>query len=293
LYLEVFDILSLFLLNYHSWELWACIALMPINWALEALKWKFLASKVEKISFLTACKGTLAGLGLGFITPQAVGDFAARIYFLKLKNKTEAIGAIMLARISMFFVAVFYGIVGFYMLNNFGVLKASGFVEEKIIWVVGLVAFLLLTMIVHFNMYNFIAYKHFSKRWLMWIWNSFKILTQYSYNDFAVCFLLSTIRYLVFTFQYLLMLRFFGVDVYNILILSAVWMIYFVKSIFPTFNFLNDLGVREMSAVYFLSELGISNSDAVVSSLCLWLINVLTPTLVGTAVLLSAKYRKM
>ncbi len=293
LYSEVYEILSNVVLKYHSWELWLCIGLMPINWALEAYKWQFLASKVEKISFVDAFKGTLAGLGLGFITPQAVGDFAARIYFLKMKNKMEALGAILLARVSMFFVAVFYGIIGFYILNNFEVLKASSFVEEKMIWLVALLAFVTLTMIIHFNIYDHIPYKHYRKRWLMWFWNSFKVLTQYSYNDFSICFLLSVARYLVFTVQYLLLLHFFGVDIYNILIVSAVWMIYFVKSIFPTFNFLNDLGVREVSAVYFLSQLGVSNSDAVLSSLCLWLINILIPTLAGTAILLSAKYRKV
>lgn len=293
LYAEVLGVLWAIDTPFQSWEILLCIALMPINWALEALKWKYLASKVEEISFVNAFKGTLAGLGLGFITPQAVGDFAARIYFLTIKNKTEAIGAILLARLSMFFVAVFYGIVGFYILGNFEVLKASMFVDERVIWLVGISAFMILTMVVHFNVYAFIPFKYEHKKWVINLWNSFKILSQYSFNEFSTCLLLSVLRYLVFTFQYLLLLKFFGIDVYNILIVSAVWMIYFVKSIFPSFNFLNDLGVREVAAVYFLSELGVENADAILASLLLWFINIMVPTLAGTMILLLAKYKKL
>jgi uncharacterized protein (TIRG00374 family) len=293
LYTLIFSDISKAVVTYHSWQLWLCLALMPLNWALEALKWQYLASKIEKISFLNALKGTLAGLGLGFITPNALGDYAARIYFLSIKNKMEAVGAVLLARISMFFVAIFYGIIGFYILSYFNVLKPSRFADERVVWLIAIATFALFILVLYFKSYLNLFEKLKTQTWLKTIWNSLKVVAQYNFFELTVCISISIIRYLVFTFQYLLLLHFFGVKIDNILVVSAVWMVYFVKSIFPTFNFLNDLGVREVSAVYFFSELGISNSVAILASLCLWLVNILLPTLAGTVILIVAKYKKM
>ncbi|MFN0048764.1 MAG: YbhN family protein [Cytophagales bacterium] len=293
LYAMIYEDISQAMGHYYSWQLWLCLALMPLNWSLEAFKWKYLASKIEKISFVNALKGTLAGLGLGFITPNAIGDYAARIYFLTIKNKMEAVGAILLARTSMFFVAIFYGIIGFYILSYFNALKPSRFADERVVWLIAIATFTLFILVMYLKSYANLFEKLKMQTWLKTIWNSLKVLAEYNFNELTVCISISVVRYLVFTSQYLLLLHFFGVAIDNILVVSAVWMVYFVKSIFPTFNFLNDLGVREVSAVYFFSELGISNSIAILASLCLWVVNILLPTLIGTAILILSKYKKV
>lgn len=276
-----------------SWELWLCLTLMPLNWSLEAFKWKLLASKIENISFSTAFKGTLAGLGLGFITPHAIGDYVARIYFLDLKHKTEALGAVLLSRVAMFFVSIFYGIIAFYTLTRFNAFKTSLFFDERIMIGILTGTLMLFILLTQFNVFGRIAYKHFSQKWLLWIWNSLKIIARYSIIELSACISLSFARYLVFTLQYLLLLHFLNVDAFNILIISAVWMIFFTKTVFPNFNILNDLGVREVASVYFLSELRVPSSTAIVASLGLWLINIFIPTISGVFVLIGTKYKKV
>ncbi len=293
LYTEVAGILGTATWQSPSWEIWLCIVLMPINWSLEGFKWKLLASKIETISFSTALKGTLAGLGLGFITPHAIGDYVARIYFLNLKHKTEALGAVLLSRISMFFVSIFYGILAFYILTEFKAFKTSLFFDEKIMLFILACSILLFIILLHFNIFERINYKQLGQKWIIWFWNSLKIITQYSLSDLSVCLLLSFLRYTIFTFQYLLLLQFLGIDIYNILIVSAVWMIFFTKTVFPNFNILNDLGIREVASVYFLSELGVPSSTAIVASLSLWVINILIPTISGVFVLIGTKYKKV
>src|SRR5215217_7027317 len=41
------------------------LVLVPINWALESLKWQKLANKVVAINFWSAFRGTLTGLAVG------------------------------------------------------------------------------------------------------------------------------------------------------------------------------------------------------------------------------------
>ena len=50
--------------------------LMLLNWSLESSKWKFLMSGVEEMNFISALKGVLSGLAIGFATPNRVGEFA-------------------------------------------------------------------------------------------------------------------------------------------------------------------------------------------------------------------------
>lgn len=290
LYKEFFSVFSGNIQLNNSWELIACLGLMPLNWLLEALKWRFLASKIEKISVTTAVKGTLAGLALGFITPHAVGDYAARLYYLKLKHKIEAFGALLLTRVSMFYVSLFYGIVAFYILNRFDTLGTSMFLDEKVMMLTAALAVLSLAILMNIHVLDHLPYKHPA---FSWVWHSVKVLGEYTINDFATAFLISFVRYSVFSLQYLLLLKYFGADIYNVLTISSIWMVFFVKSVFPNFSFLNDLGVREIASVYFFTSIGIEASQAVLASLTLWLINILTPTLLGLAVLLTSKYKKV
>jgi uncharacterized membrane protein YbhN (UPF0104 family) len=62
-----------------------------------------------------------------------------------------------------------------------------------------------------------------------------------------------------------------------------------MKSVLPSFNFLSDLGIREFSAVYFFSPLGVDEIAIISASLLIWLINLLAPAMVGFFYVLRLK----
>jgi uncharacterized protein (TIRG00374 family) len=283
---EVYDhLLHFFSTSTNLNFLWITIALMPLNLGLEALKWKLLASKVEKLSFFLALKGIFAGQTLSLITPQNTGDFVARIYFLKTKHKAEATGAVLVAGITQFYISVFFGIIAFFLTIKFQYF-VTGFFNIFTIITFG---FLCLTSL--FFLFNFqILYQFLQKySWSQKLSNYLRVINDYNLNDFIQVFAISLLRFWVFTLQYIFLLQLFGIKAFDILNIAAIWLIFFIKSIFPTLNFINDLGVREASALYFFGNLGLPSSSVLLASLMLWLINLFVPTLIGLLIILFHK----
>jgi len=98
----------------------------------------------------------------------------------------------------------------------------------------------------------------------------------------------SFVRYLIFTAQYVILLYVFSenFDLLNSVIFVPVSFI--MNSIIPSIT-LAELGVREMVGLK-LSEIYYDGDVAVVlSTLSLWIINILTPSIVGALIILTAK----
>lgn len=281
-----FDFFQLFGDNTRNQFLYLAIALIPLNLAMEALKWKYLAQKISDISFNEAFKGVLGGITLGMVTPHAIGDYAARIYFINSHNAEETIGSIFLSRISQLFITVSYGILGFFILLKFDLIHFTEFFNLYSFIFIGVAFVVLFFGLIYFKELTekFSQYSVFSR-----IWNYVKVLTKYSFNDFGLCLILSLFRYFTFTAQFLLVLFFVGLDEASILTLAGIWLVFFSKSFFPSFSFLNDLGIREASAIHFFSILHIDNQISITASLIVWILNNGLPALIGALFLLINK----
>ena len=97
----------------------------------------------------------------------------------------------------------------------------------------------------------------------------------------------SFVRYLIFTAQYVILLYVFSenFDLLNSVIFVPVSFI--MNSIIPSIT-LAELGVREMVGLK-LSEIYYDDVAVVLSTLSLWIINILTPSIVGALIILTAK----
>lgn len=96
----------------------------------------------------------------------------------------------------------------------------------------------------------------------------------------------SFVRYLIFTAQYVIMLYVFSenFDLLNSVIFVPVSFI--MNSIIPSIT-LAELGVGEMVELK-LSEI-YDDVAVVLSTLSLWIINILIPSIVGALIILTAK----
>ncbi|MEZ4903546.1 MAG: hypothetical protein R2822_18165 [Spirosomataceae bacterium] len=106
---DIRDLLATNLNARHGLELVMVVFLTPINWACESRKWQLLAQKIEQISFYAAFKGVLAGLALGFMMPNNVGDAAGRILSLQSEQRLSGVGAALLANGLQFYVSLLFG----------------------------------------------------------------------------------------------------------------------------------------------------------------------------------------
>lgn len=256
------------------------LLLMPLNWGLEALKWKILAGSIQRLSFAKAYIGVLTGLSLAFITPHGLGDYIGRIMQHDRKGRTRLVGAVMLGRLCQMIPTFSFGFIGVYY-----------FVRS-----IELVIFMLITGLL-FGAVLYLLYltllKHGKRAGHIrkTIYFYFGIISTYSVQQVITVLLLSFARYVIFALQFMVVLNLFLPELAKSIQFAGITWIFLVKSILPAFNFLSDLGVREFSAVYFFDQYEINLIPVVSASLTIWIINILVPSIVGAPFTLKMKFQ--
>jgi uncharacterized membrane protein YbhN (UPF0104 family) len=262
----------------HSWLLLAALLLLPFNWGLEAMKWRYLIQKVEKINFWRAYEGVVAGVTMGFVTPHSLGDYAARILCLSSPGRAQGVGAVFLCRISQFYITLYFGSIAL-LVYVYEVLQTSESDYAILLWFTAFnnILFVLL----------FVYHKSVLKKAAAWPWFDklmpyIGIIRQYKMKELYYVLFLSLLRYAVFAIQFVLVLLFFGIKMPVWLLLTGVAFIFLIKSIVPTFL---DLGIRETASVLFFGVFGFAHQTIIFASLTLWLLNLVLPAVAGLLLL--------
>jgi len=254
------------------------ILLMPINWMLEALKWQKLVNKNHNISFSNALSSVLTGLTLGFITPHAIGEYVGRLWRLEGNDKMKFIGSVWLGKVLQMMVTFLFGLIGVIVFYNN---------SDYELPVVTIITVLSLSLFVGWLILYFLKAEMSS--WISVIQSYFRIVLTYSFKELGLVFLLCIGRYLVFSLQFLLVLFALQIHIPIIKLFAGITWVFLLKSIVPSFNFMSDLGVRELSALTFFDLFNANQSAVVVASLLIWLINILVPVLIGLYFVLKIK----
>jgi len=263
---------------------WALIVLsgllMPVNLGLEALKWRLIASEVEKISFKQAFIGVLTGLSIGFITPHALGDYLGRVWQLRNSNRLRSIGGILIGRMMQSVVTLMFGLLGLAIIPDQFSLRGYDLI---IIYLLGalLIFVLFYKPSVFLKIFNFRILRQFKKY--------FQVVEDYSSKAKWIIFLLSFLRYLVFGTQFIIIMYYFGVEGGFEVLAAGVTLIFLAQSIYPSFNFLSDLGIRQVAAYAVFTIVGGDVFTVLLASLLLWAINILIPSIIGSFYILSIK----
>ena len=85
------------LLTQNAWLLLALL-LLPINYLLEAVKWRQLLRHAIRPGISSAVGHVLVGQASGFITPNRLGDYAGRVLGFAPEQRLEAAIATLAAR---------------------------------------------------------------------------------------------------------------------------------------------------------------------------------------------------
>lgn len=265
--------------------LWSIpFSLVLVNWAFEALKWKRLIYKIEKISFWEAYEGVLTGLSIAFVIPKTAGNYIGRMFQLKHKRRSEVMGALMISQMSQLAATLFFGGIGLVVFTFY--LKIPELINSQTYWIVfiGTALCLSLLFVIKGVVLNYLKNIRFS------ILRFILIIKTYQLKDYLKVFTYSFLRYFTFAFQFLIVLHLYGVEASYFLLLCGISLVYLTKSLIISFNFLSDLGVREASALFFLGQLEISQPLILLSSLTLWAFNILLPTIIGTLFVWRMKF---
>lgn len=264
-----------------SQQIWlvlgAVFLLMLFNWGLEAVKWKELIARVEQISLWRAVESVFCGLTWAVFTPNRLGEYGGRVFFLSPKRRIIGV------------VAMTVGNIGQLVLTNvFGAITVCIFVYrfiplesvlQVVIWVLAFI-YALFFVVFYFNI-----------KWLNSLLMSIKltrkyqkfyaVLARYKKKELLKILLFCLARYAIFTTQYIIMFLWLIPDLKMMDILMLVPILFFVQSTLPSLDLL-DIGIRSVTALFFFKYITNQNTAVVACIASIWLINIIIPAILGS-----------
>lgn len=247
--------------------------LLFLNWGIEAIKWRYSIRKVEKISIRKAFNLTLTGITLGIITPNRIGEIPARALLLNKKAFGELTLKTLVSSFSQVVVTFFIGIIGLIVIQNKFDFHLNSFLINSFLFTL-----LFLILIVYFKiasiqkLINKVNY--FRKKEL------FQALSDYSFSELLNLLGFSFLRYVVFSFQFWLVLKAFGINLLSMEEILLIPVCFLFASIIPTI-LISEIGVRGSVALFVFGIVSDMDIQIILASLLLWIINVAMPALMG------------
>lgn len=249
------------------------VLLMPINWGLESMKWKILLNGLQDISFFNAFVSILGGIAISLGMPNRTGEFVGRVMFLQKGNKISGSVKSIIGSAIQLFVTLIFGLFSLIFLKNYYHVGYSNYIQFKNYQIIVTILFLILLgiLLVLANKYS----DRFSK--LKELWSAFSVIDSKTVSLISV---LSVLRYIVFVFQYILLLLVFDIQIGLILSLALICVVFLITSIIPSF-FLTEAVTRTAISVLIFQPFTVNSLGITAVSLILWVINIVLPGLVG------------
>ncbi|MEP7167860.1 MAG: lysylphosphatidylglycerol synthase domain-containing protein [Bacteroidota bacterium] len=261
----------------HTWIILSALLLMMFfNWTIEAVKWQLLMAKIQKVSLGVSISAIFSGITVSFFTPNRIGEYAGRVLHLDAPSRIKAVLATLVGSMNQLLITVVAGVLAL-LITMKSSLSDMRFVYSitcgiSIVALTGIVVF-------YFNVSQFSSFLHrikFLKRFDKYT----EVFTFYHRKELTNITVLSAIRYLIFTSQYVLLLHLFGVDIDLITAYRLIFLIFLVMAIVPTFA-LAELSLRGSVALYFMAPLSSESTGIVAASFSLWFINLVVPAIIG------------
>lgn len=275
------------------------IFLMLINWALETVKWRLLIAKIEKISFLRAFKAVMTGVSVSIFTPNRTGDYLGRVFILKKARHVEGILITLIGSFAQLIVTISVGLFCFlsfldqYLRLHF---EVGNYLLISLIFLIPCLVFIILVLYFKISVISDII-----SRYLPHKWERFKaystIFARYSWKELLGALLLSFLRYIIFSTQFYLLLRIFGVELPFSQGLILIPVIYLALTLVPSIALI-DLGIRGSVSIFiiglYFKKSGLNPADMelaiITASTVLWLVNLIIPAILGTFFVFNLKF---
>ncbi|HRD39709.1 MAG TPA: lysylphosphatidylglycerol synthase domain-containing protein, partial [Bacteroidia bacterium] len=261
----------------------ACIIFIPINWGIESYKWQLITAPIEEVSYITASKSVYTGLCVGNLAPGRATEFLAKILFFKPNNR-PTITLLHFAN-GMFQLAVTI---------LFGLISIFVFYQEKIseensaaLWI-GILCMLLLSVFTFF----ILKFQSIQK----WIVKKFERsygqhALPYKFNSKIISklLILSVLRYFVFTFQFVLVIKLFYTDSLTAEMIAGICIYFLLTTVLPMISVV-EAAIRSAIALMIFSGSDISEIAIVLTAVILWILNIVVPSIIGYVIIVKEKF---
>lgn len=265
--------------------------LIPVNWFLEGLKWRVFLPAEKRPGYLLTLKIIFAGVSCAILTPNRVGDFIGRGLVAPFEIKEETVLATFMGNFCQFFILLITGIPALFYFIPLLVARNGQHLEFPfwllLIWLACCLSFLI------FYPKIFHILGQLTQRW-KWTdqWTEkFDTLGKISYKSFFKGLILALFRYLVFSFQYHLILILWGIQLNISQLYMGLTSLYLFQTIIPLPPFYS-LIVRGEISVLIWGIWSIPPVTAVTASYMLFFLNLFIPALIGFVLLIPFKMPK-
>jgi hypothetical protein len=253
-------------LQTHSLDFTIGFLLLFLNWGIEAWKWKILLGKIMEINYWRAFRSVMAGITTGIFTPNRVGEFGGRVFDLEEGHRTEAALLSFAGGLLQLLVTVLVAVPAVFACSTCDVYLRK---HMEISLVLALLMLLLLFLVWFFR-----------DRLLPRASILMRTFRLYPAGHWLKIFGWSLVRYGVFTLQFVLLLRGFGVAIDMSNLLPAIALVFFATTVIPTFA-ISEIGVRGSVSVVFIGMYSSEPTAILASSFLLWIINIAIPAVAG------------
>jgi len=266
------------------------VLLIPINWAFETCKWQVLIREIEKLSFWKMYKAILAGVTFSVFTPNRIGEYAGRVLFVKPENNWKAVVATLVGSFSQLLVLLSAGLIGLiFFIYTF--LELETYVLQGILFL-GLA----LVALMSFCFYNIDLVVPIAKRlpmadYLRRYVKHVNVLRNYNSRELSKVIAFAFLRYTVYSMQYYLMLRFFGIEVALLTGLACIATIFLLQTSIPLPP-LMGLFMRGEVALFVWGSFCSNELSILASTFSLWIINMIFPALLGAIFIVNINVLK-
>jgi hypothetical protein len=277
-----------------EWFIVPALALMFLNWGLEARKWQLALGNLQHITFWKAFKATFTGSTMASFTPNRTGEYVGRILYIEEGKRLQAISLTLICSMAQLQVTLYAGLAGLWFFKrSFGSMvsdpDSSAFWMTVLFYIVLGGAFLL--TLFYFRLSWLIRVLHRIPGAVKFI-RYVEVLEECNATILLRILSLSIGRYLVFVAQYYLLFTVFGVEVNVWQTLQSVSVLFLVLAILPSFTFLTDLGIRWKAGIEIVQLYSSNTVGIFAAAFTIWLVNLIIPALIGSLLILGIRVFK-
>jgi len=251
-----------------------------LNWFFEILKWKYLVDAIKPISLPWATAQTLGAHTASLFTPNRIGDYGAKALYFPSNLRARVMGLNGLGNLAQMCVTTLFGSMGLlFFTRTFPI----HFDYKTLHWS-------------HYLMFGLLAVGLIllAKTYLnpeTWRLKIRRFLSSISFRLLGKTLLFSTLRYVVFSFQFYVFLKLFQVDLSYLHTMMVLSSMYLLASILPSI-FIFDVVLKGSIAVYLFSFFDINNTIVLSCITLMWLFNTVFPSIIGSYYVMNFKTPK-
>lgn len=270
------------------------IALMFVNWGIEARKWQVLMQTIQQLNFWRAYKAVFSGQSLAINTPNRVGEYVGRVVYLEDGNRLRGIALTIVGSFSQTIITLIFGVIGCIIIRSDAARQNIQLPFFNDSW---------LQVIIYFSVAitSMLVLMYYNLSWLTKLVEKIPFVKKYSFfiqkledlhwRELTRILSLSLFRFVVFVIQFILLLQAFGVEIEWWRLVWLISVFYLALMLPPTVTLVEG-SIRAYLAIKIFGLYSNNVLAIEFASLGLWLINLIMPAMAGSLFILGVKLFK-